>query len=172
MEPHMRVATSITLQDPSDLWCPFCMYSEQLWRQQHMRVPPQCELSFMQLLRGWGVDTQFCCQVVPPFWHTAMDFLHMQRGYFVQIDGRCHWVGMYHHSTWEVLCLDMKQNVAAVQQRGRLVRVHTHDLSNPDCIGAALECAATGCGIVLTPAYAAALVRWGHFDVPYVELLL
>ena len=45
------------------------------------------------------------------------------------------------------------------------------DLGDAGCTAAALECAAMGCGIVLTPAYATALVHWGHLDVPYVELL-
>lgn len=56
--PHMRVSTSITLRDPCDLWCPFCMYSEGLWQQQGMRVLPDCELRLMQLLCGWGVDRE------------------------------------------------------------------------------------------------------------------
>lgn len=95
----------------------------------------------------------------------------MRQGYFVQIDGRCHWAGIYHRSTWEVLWLGMLQNVAAVRQGGCLVRVHARDLGDAGCTAAALECAAMGCGIVLTPAYATALVHWGHLDVPYVELL-
>ena len=169
--PHLQVATSTTVRDPCDLWCAFCMYSEEAWRQQGMRVLPACELSFMDLLRRWGVDREFSLQVVPAFWPWPMDFFHMQQGYFVQVDGRCHWVAMYHHSTWVVLWRDMMQNMAAVQQGGRLVRVHTEDLGNADCIAVALESAAMGYTLVLTPSYSTALVRWGSFDVPYLQLL-
>lgn len=147
------------------------MYSEEAWRQQGMRVLPACELSFMDLLRRWGVDREFSLQMVPAFWPWPMDFFHMQQGYFVQVDGRCHWVAMYHHSTWVVLWRDMMQNMAAVQQGGRLVRVHTEDLGNADCIAVALESAAMGYTLVLTPSYSTALVRWGSFDVPYLQLL-
>ena len=170
-KPHLRVATSTTLRHPCQLWCTFCMYSEEAWRQQGMRVLPACELSFMQLLRGWEVDRDFSLQVVPAFWLWPVDFYHMQLGYAVQVDGRCHWVGMYHHSTWVVLWRDMMQNMAAVQQGGQLVRVHAQDLSNADCIAAALESAALGYTLVLTPSYSTALVRWGHIDMPYLQLL-
>lgn len=169
---HYRCCTSNTLQQPSDLWCPFCIYSVQLWQQHSKRLLPPCELAFIELLRARGIDTNFSCQVVPPFWHAPMDFYNMMQGYYVQIDGRSHWVGMHQLSAAEVLYRDMLQNLSAVKEGGCVVRVHTRDMCNVDCIAAALEGAQLGYSIELTPAYTDARVWWGGLYLPYIQLLM
>jgi hypothetical protein len=168
---HYRVCTSKTLEEPSDLWCPYCMYSVQLWQQHHKRLLPACELAFMDLLRARKIDTNFSCQVVPPFWQAPMDFYNMMQGYYEQVDGRCHWVGMCGLSSAEVLHRDMLQNLAAIQGGGCVVRVHADDICNGDSVAAALEAAQQGYSIVLTPAYTTAWVWWGGLFLPYLQLL-
>ena len=169
---HYRMCTSKTVQDPSDLWCPFCMYSEQLWQQARKRIIPACELAFMRLLMAWGIDTNFACQVVPRFWKAPMDFFNMVDRYYVQIDGRCHWVGIHQLSSTMIIARDMLQNVAAAGARACVVRVHMADISSAACIGAALQAAVTGGCFVLTPAYATTLVQHGPLLITYVQLLL
>lgn len=135
-------------------------------------MPPACELAFMQLLRAYSIDTDFCYQVVPPFWHAPMDFYNLRLGYFVQVDGRCHWVGIHQHSVAVVIERDMQQNLVALQAGACVVRVHEHDLANAACVAAALDAAGFGSCIVLTPAYTTTYVKWGLCQLPYLQLLL
>lgn len=169
---HYRVCTSKTLLHPQQLWCPFCMYSEQLWQDARLRVLPACELAFMQLLRAHGIDTNFSCQVQPTFWDAPFDFYHMQHGYFVQVDGRSHWVGMHQLSSSAVLLRDMQQNWAALREGVCVVRVHGDDVSKPECVLAAMAAAASGCSIVLTPSYMSAWVCVHGCVLPYVQAVL
>lgn len=169
---HYRVCTSKTIQYASDLWCPFCKYDEDAWRQEGKRLPPVCELTFMELLRACNIDTDFSCQVVPPFWHAPMDFCHLHLGYFVQIDGRCHWVGIHQLTAAMIIERDMQQNMAVIQAGACMVPVHEHDLSNGACVAAALDAATLGCCIVLTSAYTTTLVSSGPCVLPYLQLLL
>lgn len=169
---HFRLCTSKSVQHPSDLWCPFCIYSEQQWDQAGKRLPPTCERQFMQFLRDRNIDTCFACQVVPHFWSSPLDFYNMQQQYFVQIDGRCHWVGMYQSSSREVIQRDMLQAQAAFAAGVSVVRVHMHDTHNYDAVDACLEAAALGCSIVLTPAYASAGVCWYGQQLLYMQVLL
>jgi hypothetical protein len=169
---HYRVCTSKSVQQPSDLWCPFCMYSEQQWEQAGKRSLPACEREFMRFLHARNMDTWFALQVVPDSWQAPLDFYNMQGGYFVQIDGRCHWVGMHQHSSREVIQRDMLQAQAAVAAGARLVRVHMHDVHNYDAVAASLEAATNGFSIVLTPAYASACVCWNGVQLLYIIVLL
>lgn len=126
----------------------------------------------MQLLRAYTIDTDFCCQVVPPFWAAPMDFYNLRLGYFVEIDGRCHWVGIHQLSAAVIIGRDMQQNLAVLQAGACMVRVHEHDLNNASCVAAALDAATLGCCIVLTPAYTTTLVSWGSGLLAYLQLLL
>ena len=152
---HYKLCTSRTIQKPSDLWCAFCSYNEREWADERKRLLPECELWFMAVLMMAGIDQDFCMQVVPLFWHQPMDFYCLSKRYFVQVDGRSHWVGMRELSRDQALARDMQQNLAAIQAGASLVRVHEDDISNDACVLAALEAASQGCCIVLTPAYAA-----------------
>jgi hypothetical protein len=169
---HYRLCTSKTLQQPEHLWCPFCKFSEQLWQEKHLRVPPACELAFMQLLTAHGRDSEFCCQVQPLFWPAPCDFYNWLHGFWVQIDGRCHWVGMHQQSSSVVLLRDLEQNWAALRGGGCVVRVHGVDVSKADCVLAAMAVAEGGSCIVLTPSYMHAYVRLGACLLPYVHAVM
>jgi hypothetical protein len=169
---HFRVCTSQSVQHPSDLWCPFCIYSEQQWEQAGKRLLPACERDFMQFLWARNTDTCFASQVVPEFWQAPLDFYNMQQGYFVQIDGRCHWVGMHQSSSREVIKRDMPQARAAVAAGVSVVRVHMHDIYNYDAVDASLEAATKGYNIVLTPTYANTCVCWNGQQLLYMDVLL
>lgn len=126
----------------------------------------------MRLLVACSIDTNFACQVVPKFWAAPMDFFNMVHRYYVQIDGRCHWFGIYQLNSTMIIARDMQQNVAAAGAGVCVMRVHMSDISNDACIVAAMEAAPTGCYFVLTPAYATTLVQWGSCLLTYVQLLL
>lgn len=150
---------------------PFCMYSEQQWQQAGKRLLPACELEFMQFLRAHNIDTWFASQVVADFWPAPLDFYNMHHQYFVQIDGRCHWVGMHQRSSREVIERDLRQAEAAVAAGAGVVRVHVHDIHNHDAVAASLEAATLGYSIVLTPAYASARVWCDGQQLLYMHLL-
>lgn len=126
----------------------------------------------MQLLRARNIDTDFALQVVPDFWQAPLDFYNMKHEYFVQIDGKCHWVGMHQHSSRAVIERDMQQARAAVAAGVSVVRVRMHDTHNYEAIDAGLQAATQGCCIVLTPAYASTRVFWNGLQLLYVEVLL
>lgn len=169
---HYKLCTSKTLDRQAVLWCYFCMYNEQLWEQEGKRVLPECELWFMALLVMAGMDCDFCLQVIPPFWHQPMDFYSLSTGVFVQVDGKCHWVGMRGLSRDEVLAEDMQQNKAALLTGARLVRVHERDIDTDASVLAALQAAAQGYSVVLTPAYATEQYHLYGRNVAYWQALL
>lgn len=171
-QQHIRVCTSKSVQHPSDLWCPFCMYSKQQWEQAGKRLLPACERQFMQFLCARNIDTSFASQVVPEFWQAPLDFYNLDQDYFVLIDGRCHWVGMHQSSSREVIKRDMRQARAAVAAGVSVVRVHMHDIHNYNAVAATLEAATQGYSIVLTPAYASTYVCWNGQQLLYKDVLL
>lgn len=126
----------------------------------------------MQLLRDREIDTCFAPQVVPEFWQAPLDFYNLEQQYFVQIDGRCHWVGMHQSSSREVIRRDMLQAQAAINAGVTVVRVHMHDIHNDDAVAASLQAANEGFSIVLTPAYASTWVCWDGQQLLYRQVLL
>jgi hypothetical protein len=169
---HFRVCTCKSVTHHSDLWCPVCMYSEQQWEGAGKRVLPACELRFTAVLVQLGLDTQFALQTPAPFWQWPLDARHLQQGYFVQIDGDSHWRGMRGQSRNEVLARDMQQNVAAMRAGGVLVRIHSRDLECTRLVLAALQAAALGYSIVLSPSCAVEPYNLNGATVPYVCALL
>ena len=168
---HFKVATCKSVTQPSDLWCLVCKYSEEEWRGEGMRVLPDCELWFLAVLVCLGIDTQFAFQPTAPFWHRPLDACHLHFGYFVQIDGRCHWVGMRGLSRDQVLRRDMEQNMAAMVGGGVLVRIHGADVDGEGIVQAALLAGTGDYSIVLTPSYAAEPYNLYGWCVSYVQAL-
>jgi hypothetical protein len=169
---HYRMCTSKTLQSAQDLGCPFC----PLRPRGMLAVPAHStvwgsEGRFMQLLWSFGLDSDYCHQVVPPYWRWPVDFWNHADGFYVQVDGKHHWTGMHQYSRSEIAALDMKLNAAAVEARTPLVRVHAADLQNPSCVMAALAAAAAGAAIALTPSFASCMVEWQGKTVLYVAAL-
>lgn len=168
---HFKVATCKSVGQQSDLWCLVCMYTDQTWSAARKRVLPDCELWFIAVLVCLGIDTQFAFQTHAPFWHKPLDAYNLHQGYFVQIDGRCHWVGMRGVSRGEVLERDMEQNMAAMGAGAGLVRLHARDLNSEGVVQAALLAAAGGYSIVLTPSYATEAYTLHRCCMPYVQAL-
>ena len=168
---HYKVATCKSVSKVSDLWCMVCKYSEEAWKAARKRVLPDCELWFIGELVLLGIDTQFAFQTHAPFWHQPLDAYNLQQGYFVQIDGRCHWVGMMGVSRDQLLWRDMEQNMAAMGAGGVLVRVHGDDMDSTGVVRAALLAATGRYSIVLTPSYAAEMYDLYGWRMPYVEAL-
>ena len=74
--------------------------------------------------------------MVPEFWQAPLDFYNMDQQYFVQVDGRCHWVGMHQTISSVVIQRDMLQAQAAFVAGVTVVRVHMHDTNNYDVLAA------------------------------------
>lgn len=170
---HYKLCTSKTLNKRSALWCAFCKYNVHEWRREHKRLLPDCELWFMALLVMAGLDQDYCLQmVVPQLGQQPIDFYNLQHGFAVQVDGRSHWEGMRGLTRDEALARDMQQNMAAFEAHAHLVRVHEGDIDSDACVLAALQAAAQGYCIVLTPAYADELYNLNGRQVCYWEALL
>ena len=134
-------------------------------------MPPDSELWFIAVLACLGIDAQFAFQATAPFWAKPLDAYNLHQGYFVQIDGRCHWVGIMGLSRDQLLWRDMEQNMAAMAGGGVLVRVHGADMDAEGVVHAALLAATRGYSIVLTPSYAAEPYNLYGEYVPYVQAL-
>jgi hypothetical protein len=83
---HYRLCTAKTLKSPEDLGCPFCPVRPcgQLVLPAGITVCSS-EGSFMQLLWAFGVDGEYCHQVVPPFWKWPVDFYNYVAGLWVLV---------------------------------------------------------------------------------------
>lgn len=168
---HYRLCTSKALQSADGLWCPFCMYDSELWKQHGKALLPASEAAFMRLLLGSGLDAAYCHQVVSHFWHAPVDFYNFIKGFFVQVDGTCHWAGMHKLSSAEVIARDFGFNLAAMAAGACVVRVHDADIDNVAAVLAALAATAYGCSIVLTPSYATTTICYNGQKQAYVKVL-
>lgn len=168
-QQHIKVCTIKSLTRECDLWCAICFYNKQKWKQAGKRLLPECELRLMSVLVCLNMDTQFSFQTVAPFWQRPVDCCHLQLGYFVQLDGPCHWRGIRQHSRQLLLERDFEQNEAAMHMGGVLVRVHNKDLPHVQTIHAALMAAAMGYSIVLTPSYGCETYIVNGDEMLYVE---
>ena len=166
---HVRFCSPRTVQQPSSLWCVFCSYDPDAWRQQHKAVVPVAEYEFIvNFLRPNRIDTQYCHQVTTAFWPAPLDFWNYSLDFFVQIDGLCHWCGMHGVSKEQVQARDFERNLASFHAGARLVRVHYADLHNSMALLAALNAVVMGYSIVLSPSYSTTLVMRDGVCMTYV----
>lgn len=168
---HFKWCTPKSLSAPSKLWCPFCNHNADVWAQAGLSELSRAELSFMQILAFYRLDTDFCFQVVQDFWAWPADFYNRAGRYFVQVDGSCHWVGIYNVSSMVIAGRDMGFNKAAVAAGECVVRIHEGDLATPEIVHAALQATALGCSIVLTPSYATTRVSYKGQHQLYADAL-
>lgn len=169
---HYRKCSPKALRRKGALHCRFCLVGAQPSVPPGVKKPHATEQQFMAVLQGLGMDEEFCYQVVPPFWHRCMDFHHYTAGYYVQVDGSCHWTDMFQQKCEGVLNADFRQAVAAVNQGGTVVRVHQHDLSSPSVAASTLAAAQGFVGVVLSPSYAQQWVPYQGQKLPYIQALL
>jgi hypothetical protein len=169
---HYRIATPKTLSKKDALYCKMCPAAARPPAPAGVRMPYATEQSFIDVLSELGVDEEFVYQVVPDFWGQCMDFYNYAADYFVQVDGSCHWKGMYQHKCEEVLGLDFSQAHSAVVSEAKLVRIHEADLSNVDVVQKTLEVAKGFTGVVLSPSYACQWVPCQGGMVLYTQALL
>lgn len=169
---HFCERTPKALGKAEALRCRFCMVVAQLPVPPGVTLPYPTERRFMAVVWGLGIDEQFCFQVVPPFWRKCMDFFNYAASYYVQVDGSCHWTGMYQHSCMEVLTSDFEQARSAVSQGGTVVRVHEADLQYSQVVAATLAAAQGFVGVVLSPSYAHQQVPYQGQSLPYTQAML
>lgn len=150
---HYRRCTPHSLQRPSDLWCPFCMYSVHTWQEAGKALITSNELRFMQLLRLQGGSDSWCHQARHDIWHGCFDFYNWRENVFVQVDGACHWRGMRNISATQVQHTDFLCNLTAFNARVGLLRVHEDDLQQPPVVFAAIAAAAVEQCVVFTSSF-------------------
>lgn len=169
---HYRKATPKTLSQAGALYCKLCMVCGDQPKRAGVTMPCSTEQRFMSVLWLLGVDQCFMHQVVPPFWHRSMDFFNYVVGYYVQVDGSCHWKGMHGRSRGAVLDADFEQARRALEQGATLVRIHEADISRVEVVAAALAAAQGFVGIVLSPSYAEQQVPCQGQSMPYTQTLV
>lgn len=169
---HYRKCTPKALGKKEALSCKFCMVVAQLPVPPGLALPYPTEQRFMAVVWSLGIDEQFCYHVVPPFWHKCMDFFNYTAGYYVQVDGSCHWTGMHQHSCVEVLTADFEQARSAASKGGTVVRLHEADLQYSEVVATTLANAQGFVGVVLSPSYAHQQVPWQGQSMPYTQALL
>lgn len=169
---HYRFCTPRTLKRASDLLCPFCCYDVLVWKAAGKRLVAENELPFIRMLANNGVCMNWCHQVRLEFWTGIVDFYSRQLGVCVQIDGHTHWKGMHIHHHTQASKRDFDCNKAAFDKHVAMVRVHEADLSDKDCVFAAINAAAACKAVVLTASYRS--IGWQQQGswVPYACLLL
>jgi hypothetical protein len=169
---HHRRATPKTLSQAGALYCRLCMVGARLPQPAGVRMPWSNEQSFMRVLWELEMDEKFMHQVVPQFWHKAMDFYNYVEGYCVQIDGACHWKGMHGRKPEQVLDADFKQAQAAVERKVALVRIHEADVSCKEVVAATLAAVQGFVGVVLSPSFARQRVPCQGQRVLYTQALV
>lgn len=172
---HYRKATPKTLSKSGALHCKMCLVGACLPKPAGVKMPYHTEQRFIELLWQLGMDERFMFQVVPSdpkFWGHCMDFFNYADGYYVQVDGVCHWVDMHGKSCEHVLDADFDQAWAALQQGATLVRIHQADLSRIDVVASTLAAAQGFAGVVLSPSYASQRVPRHGQTVLYTQALV
>lgn len=169
---HYRKSTLKTLRKPGALQCRFCMVCARVPAEGGVQLPYTTEQRFMEVVWRLGWDEDFCFQVVPPFWGWCMDFFNLAQEYYVQVDGSCHWAGMYSQKCQEVLGADFEQARRAVAQGATVVRVHEHDLRCDPVVANTLAAAQGFVGAVLSPSYATQWVSHQGQRQLYTQALL
>ncbi len=129
------------------------MYNIGQWKAAGKAPISNTELQFMLLLQAQGSSEQWCYQVRHDFWNGCCDFYNWCEDVFVQVDGQCHWRGMHTSSAEKVQDRDLRCNSSAFFKGVALVRVHEHDLQQPQVVMAAIAIAAAECCVVFTKSY-------------------
>lgn len=169
---HYRKSTPKALCKLGALQCRFCMVCASAPAACDVVMPPTTEQRFMCVVWRLGWDEKFCFQVVPPFWKWCMDFFNHEQGYYVQVDGSCHWADMYKHKCDKVLGADFEQARRAVAHSATMVRVHEAGLSCDHAVANTLAAAQGFVGVVLSPCYAAQWVSYQGQMQPYTQALV
>jgi hypothetical protein len=172
---HYRKATPKTLSKAGTLHCRLCLVGARLPKPAHVKMPHTTEQVFIAVLWQLGMDERFMFQVVPSepeFWHRCMDFFNYVDGYYVQVDGACHWADMYKQSCVQVLDADFQQASDAIEHKVTLVRIHEADLTRVDVVAATLAAARGFVGVVLSPSYASQWVPCHGQKVLYTQALV
>lgn len=128
---HSRYCTPHTLSSPLDLVCRFCESAAGL-KAAGVSPASSHERRFMQCMGSAGLGRQLRPEVLLPFWHGRIDFVHFPSRVLVQVDGEHHFQRRLfgvpagsHRSCDADMCL------ASWRAGFVLVRVHHLDLGPP-----------------------------------------
>jgi hypothetical protein len=120
-----------------------------------------------------GVLQQYALQVRLPWWHGAVDLMHIITRTCVQIDGPGHFGTQWSDSKQVTLTRDVRCAASALQHGGRMLRI-----SNLDSGDAVPYCAAAvgqpkGVSFVLlSPSFRSAGWWQGNVWLPYIQCLV
>jgi hypothetical protein len=137
---------------------------------------PKGERLLLLAFFAMGASSGMCRQVAVEWWPGQIDFFDSARNTYIQSDGTCHEKGIYKHSREAVLNADMQFCVAAynnILSRGQsVVRVRVCEKNLHRCLAAALDVAACGGCIVLSPKFAdVACHQPGSVPAPFPVML-
>lgn len=154
---HLRECVPHTITCPISVRCVWCNYNEDEWEAAGKKKIPESEQKLMRLLSKGGWDAKARWQMMLPFWPAPVDFLlKLNQPVVVQADGSCHVEGLYDQSAGQILDSDLRFTVKAVAAGYSVLRVHAVEVNSrmyPAYLSAAIEAAAAGLCIVLSPGY-------------------
>lgn len=172
---HMRYCTSHALRKALALRCLYCSYDPAEWEAEDRQLLPESEIKVMQQLVGAGLSEEWCCQVVMPFWGSAVDFMHISRKAVMQADGSTHFKGIFDAECRAILDDDMRCTVAAVEKGVSMIRVHDlqlqHGMHRSFLPWASLQATSTLCVVLSVGFNSVLFYETGHW-VTYVEVLV
>lgn len=158
-QQHFRFCTAHALKGPQSLQCMQCWCWQHFGGHIDLRNMPKGERLLMLALLAMGMSSGVCRQVAVWWWHGRIDFYDTASNTYIQSDGTCHDRGIHSYSREEVLDLDLEFCVAAynkiLPQGQSVVRVRACEKSLHMCLATAMDVAAVGGCIVLSPSFAA-----------------
>jgi very-short-patch-repair endonuclease len=176
---HFRVLSLAACDSPAVLLCRFCSHDEGASSRQQLaylmgkKAMTDLEYSVALQLHKADVLQQYALQVRLPFWHGAVDLMHISTRMCVQIDGIGHFGQQWSDIKQVTLTRDVDCAASALQHGGRMLRI-----SNLDSCGAVSYCAAAveqpkGVSFVLlSPSYCRAGWWQGNRWLPYIQCML
>jgi hypothetical protein len=166
---HFRVLSLAACDSPAVLLCLFCSHGKDASSKKGMT---QLEYGVALQLHNAHVLHQYALQVRQPWWHGALDMMHISTHTCVQIDGIGHFGEQWSHNKEVTLLRDVQCAANALHKGGRLLRI-----SNLDSQGAVAYCQAAvqqpkGMSFVLlSPSYYKAGWLQGVEWLPYIQQL-
>jgi hypothetical protein len=175
---HFRVLSLEACKSPDVLLCRFCSHDADAGSKQQLaylkgrKAMTQLECNVALQLHEAGVLQQYALQVRLPWWHGAVDLMHITTRTCVQVDGIGHFGEQWSDSKQVTLTRDVDCAASALQQAGRMLRI-----SNLDSPDAAAYCASAvelprGVSFVLLSPSSCHAGWWqGSIWLPYIQSL-
>jgi hypothetical protein len=158
--------------------CQFCSHDADASSKQQpaylmgKKAMTQLEYDVALQMHRAGLLQQYALQVRQPWWHGAMDMVHISTQTCVQIDGIGHFGMQWSRSKEETLKQDVRCAASALQQGGRMLRISNFDSQAAVAYCLAAEEQPKGVAFVmLSPSFYKAGWWQGNEWLPYIQHL-